>query len=123
MSHQAALLGKGEIGLQSHDHNEWEKAEDVKEAATETGNVGLIKEGADQVTEGQNAQTIVTEVQEKEEAIAVGEDPTVLQHQCDDNDSEHQEGTALQEPGKEMAGRTDSHHLHVLWDKTGQKKH
>lgn len=89
VSYQAALLGKGEIGLQGHDHNEGEKEEDVKEAATETSNVGLVKEGADQVTEGQDAQTVVTEVQEKEEAIAVWEDAAVLQHQCDDEDGEY----------------------------------
>lgn len=86
VSHQAALLGEGEIGLQGHDHNEGEKAEDVKEAATEAGDVGLVKKGADQVTEGQYAQTIVTEVQEKEEAVAVGEDATILQHQREDED-------------------------------------
>ena len=86
MSHQAALLSKGEIGLQGHDHDEGEKAEDVKEAATEAGDVGLVKEGADQVTEGQDAQAIVTEVQEKDEAIAFGEDAAVLQHQSEDED-------------------------------------
>lgn len=78
VSHQSALLGKGESLLHRHDHDEGEEAEDVNKAATEAGDVGLIKEGADQVTEGQDAQTIVTEVQEQEEAIAVGQDAAVL---------------------------------------------
>lgn len=32
--HQNALLGKGEIRLQGHDHDEREEAEDVKETTT-----------------------------------------------------------------------------------------
>lgn len=60
--HQDALLGEGETRLNSHDNDEGEEAEDVDEATTKTRNVGLVKEGADQVTEGQNAKTIVTEV-------------------------------------------------------------
>lgn len=119
--HQGALLGKGEIRLHGHDHNEGEKAEDVKEAATKAGNVGLVKEGADQVTEGQDAQTIVAEEQEKEEAVAVGQDAAVLQHQCEDEDGQHQVGGALQEPGKEVAERVDPHHFHVLWEKQEQQ--
>ncbi len=112
--HQGALLGKGETRLHGHDHNEGEEAADVKEAATEAGNVGLVKEGADQVTEGQDAQTIVAQVQEKEEAVAVGQDHAVLQHQSEDDDGQRQVGGALQEPGKEVAERVDSHHFHVL---------
>lgn len=115
--HQGALLGKGETCLNGQDHNEGEEAEDIKEAATKTGNVGLVKEGADQVTEGQDAQTIVAEVQEKEEAITVGQDPAVLQNQCEDEDGKHHVGGTLQEPSKEVADRVDSHHFHVLWEK------
>lgn len=54
-SHQYALLGEGEIRLHGHDHDEREEGEDVKEAATQAGDVGLVKEGADEVTEGQDA--------------------------------------------------------------------
>lgn len=46
------LLGKGEVRLQGKDHDEREEAQDVKEAATQASDVGLIKERADQVTEG-----------------------------------------------------------------------
>lgn len=112
--HQGALLGKGEIRLPGHDHDEREEAEDVKEAATQAGNVGLVKEGADQVTEGQDAQTIVAEVQEKEESVTVGQDSAKLQHQSEDEDGHHQVGGTLQEPGEEVAERVYSHHLHVL---------
>ena len=115
--HQSALLRKGEIRLQGHDHNEREEAEDVKEAATQAGDVGLVKEGADQVTEGHDAQTVVTKVQEKEEAIAVGQDSAKLQYQSEDEDGQHQVGSTLQEPGQEVAEWVNSHHLHVLWNK------
>lgn len=115
--HQGALLGKGESRLHGHDHNEGEEAEDVYKAATETGDVGLVKEGADQETEGQDAQTIVAEVQEKEKAVTVGKDLAILQHQCEDEDGHHKVAGALQEPGKEVAERVDSHHFHVLWEK------
>lgn len=115
--HQGALLGKAETRLHSHDHNVGEEAEDVNEAATEAGDVGLVKEGADQVTEGQDAQTIVAEVQEEEEAVTVGQDVAVLQHQREDEYGQHQVGGTLQEPGKEVAERVDSHHFHVLWTK------
>lgn len=47
VSHQGALLGKSESRLRGHDHNEGEEAENVNKAATETGNVGLVEEGAD----------------------------------------------------------------------------
>lgn len=113
-SHQYALVGEGEILLHGHDHDEREEGEDVKEAATQAGDVGLVKEGADEVTEGQDAQTVVAEVQEKQEAVAVGQDFAVLQHQSEDDDRQHQVGGALQEPGEEVTQRIDPHHLHVL---------
>lgn len=115
--HQGALLGEGQICLHGDDHNEGEEAEDVEEAATQGSDVGLVKEGADQVTEGQDAQTVVAQVQEKEEAVTVGQNVAILQHQCEDEDSHQQVGGALQEPGEEVAERVDSHHFHVLWEK------
>lgn len=115
ISHQGALLGKGETGLLGHDHDVGEEAKDVKEAATQTSDVGLVEEGADQVTEGHYAQTVVTKVQEQEEAIAVREDAAVLQHQREDENGQQQVSGALQEPGKEVAEWIDSHHLHILW--------
>lgn len=115
--HQDALLGKGELRLHRHDHNEGEEAEDVNEAATESGDVGLVEEGADQVAEGQDAQTVVAKVQEKQEAVTVGQDAAVLQDQREDDDGQGEVGGALEEPSEEVAERVDSHHFHVLWEK------
>lgn len=63
--HQYALLGKGESRLHGHDNDEREETEDIDEAAAEAGNVGLVEEGADEVTEGQDAQAVIAEVKEK----------------------------------------------------------
>ena len=115
--HQDTLLGKGELRLHRHDHNEGEEAEDVNEAATESGDVGLVEEGADQVAEGQDAQTVVAEVQEEQEAVTVGQDAAVLQDQREDDDGQGEVGGALEEPSEEVAERVDSHHFHVLWEK------
>lgn len=114
VTHQRSLLGKGEFCLHGHDHNEGEEAEDVKEARTKAGDVRLVKEGADEVTEGQDAQTIIAKVQEKEEAVTVGQNSAVLQHHCEEEDGKHQVSGALQEPSEEVAERVDSHHFHVL---------
>lgn len=117
LPHQGALLEKGELCLHSQHHNEGEEAEDVEEAATEAGDVRLVEEGADQVAEGQDAQTIVAEVQEEEEAVAVGQNAAELQHQREEEDGQHQVGGTLQEPSEEVAEWVDSHHFHVLWKK------
>lgn len=63
--HQYALLRKGESCFYCHDDDEGEKAEDINKAAAEAGNVGLVKEGADHIAEGQDAQSVITEVKEK----------------------------------------------------------
>lgn len=112
--HQDALLGEAEIRLHGHHHDEGEEAEDVNEAAAKSGNVGLVKEGADQVSEGQDTQTVVAQVKEQEEAVTVGQDAAVLEHQREDENGQHEVGGALQEPGKEVAERVHSHHFHVL---------
>ena len=119
VSHQGTPLGESEVCLHGHHHDVRKKAEDVNEAATETSNVGLITEGADQVAEGQDTQAIVTEVEEKEKAVTVGQDTAILEHQCEDGDGNHKVGGALQEPGKEVAVWVDTHHFHVLWDLMG----
>lgn len=113
--HQYALLGKGESRLHGHDNDEGEEAEDINKAATEAGNVGLVKEGADQVAEGQDAQSIITEVKEKNKAIAVRKDTATLQHQCEDDDGKHKVAGTLQEPSKKVAEWVDTHHFHILW--------
>lgn len=118
VAHQYAFLGKGETCLHGHDNDEWEETEDVNEAAAEARNVGLVEEGADQVAYGQDAQTVITEVEEKKEDIAVGKDTTILEHQCEDDDGKHKVGGTLQEPGKEVAEWVDAHHFHVLQHKS-----
>lgn len=121
VTHHKTLQGKAEICLQGHDYDEREEAEDVDQAATQAGDVGLVEEGADQVAEGNDAQAVVTEIQEQEEAVAVGQDFAVCHHQGEDDDGQHQVCSTLYEPGKEVADGVDSHHLHVLWDKKGNK--
>lgn len=108
--HQDAL----ERGPRVPDHDEGEEAKYVNEAAAQAGDVGLVEEGADQVAEGQDAQTIITEVEEKDKAVAFGQHVAVLQHQCEDDDGDKEVGGAFQEPGKEVAQWVDSHHFHVL---------
>lgn len=112
--HQGALLREAERGLHGLDHDEGEEAKDVNEAAAQAGDVGLVEEGADQVAEGQDAQTVIAEVEEKDEAVAFGQHVAVLQHQCEDDDGDQEVGGAFQEPGKEVAQWVDSHHFHVL---------
>ena len=113
-THQGALLGKSQITFQSHDHNEGEEGQDVEQTSTQASDVGFVKKGADQIAEGEDAETVVAEVQENEEAVAVRQDIAILQHQCEDADGQHQVASTLQEPGEEMAKRVDSHHFHVL---------
>lgn len=112
--HQGTLLGEAERRLHGHDDDEGEEAEHVDEAAAQSGDVGLVEEGADEVAEGQDAQAVVAEVEEEEEAVAFGEDAAVPQHQCEDHDGDQQVGGALQEPGEEVAERVDAHHFHIL---------
>lgn len=115
VSHQYVLLRKGESRLYGHHNDEGEEAENINKAATEAGNVGLVKEGADQIAEGQDTQRVITEVKEKKKAIAVGKDTATLQHQCENDDGKHKVAGTLQEPGKEVAEWVDAHHFHVLW--------
>lgn len=117
VSHQSGLLGKGELCLHGHDQNEGEEAEDVKETCTEASDVRLVEEGTDEVTERQDAQSIIAKVQEKEESVTVGQNAAVFQHQRQGEDGQRQVSGALQEPGEEVAERVYSHHFHVLGEK------
>lgn len=119
--YQQALLRKGERRLHGHDDDEREEAEDINKAAAEAGNVRLVEEGADQITEGQDAQSVITEVKEKKKAIAVGKDMATFQHQGEDDDGKHKVGGTLQEPGKEVAEWVDAHHFHILWGRGRSK--
>lgn len=112
--HQCTLLKNIETGLHRHDHNEWEEANNVKEASAKAGNGGLVKTGADQVTEGQDGQAVVAEVQEEDEAVTVRQDAAMLENQCEDDDGHHQVSSAIQEPGDKVAEWVYAHHLHIL---------
>lgn len=78
--HQGGLLGEAERRLHGHDDDEGEEAEHVNQAAAQAGDVGLVEEGADEVAEGQDAQAVVAEVEEEEEAVAFREDAAVPKH-------------------------------------------
>lgn len=116
--HQGTFLGEAERRFHGHDDDEGEEAEHVDEAAAQPGDVGLVKEGADEEAEGQDAEGVVAEVEEDEEAVAFGEDATVPQHQREDHDGEQQVDGALQEPGEEVAEWVDAHHFHILKTKS-----
>lgn len=98
-------------------HDEGEEADDIDKAATQPGDVGLIKEGADQEADCKDAEAVVTKVEEEHKAIAARKDAASFQNDGEDDDGHNQEHSTLYEPGKEVADGIDPHHFHVLWDK------
>lgn len=118
--HQRALLGEAERRLHGHDDDEGEEAQHVNQAAAQAGDVGLVEEGGHEVAEGQDAHAVVAEVEEEEEAVALGQDAAVPEHQREDHDGDQQVDGALQEPGEEVAERVDAHHLHVLQEESSR---
>lgn len=112
--YQHALNEDREVLLQAHDHNEGEEADDVDEAATQPGDVSLVEEGADEEADGQDAQGVVTQVEEENEAVTLGKNSAGFQDDGQDDNSDQEERSALYEPGHEMAERIHTHHLHVL---------
>lgn len=97
-----------------NQHDEGEEADDIDEAAAQPGDVGLVEEGADQEADGEDGEAVVTQVEEYDKAVAVREDAARFQNDGEDDDGDHNEAGALDEPGKEVADGIDAHHFHVL---------
>lgn len=76
-------------------HDEREEADDIDKAATQPGDVGLIKEGADQEADCKDAEAIVTKVEEEYKAIASRKDAASFQNDGEDDDSHKQEHSTL----------------------------
>lgn len=120
---QRALHGEREVVLQVNQHDEGEKADHIDEAAAQPGDVSLVEEGADQEADGEDAEAVVTQVEEDHKAVAVREDAARFQNDGEDGDSDHKEPGALNEPGKEVADGIDAHHFHVLVEKNSCLKY
>lgn len=111
---QSALHREREVVLQVNQHDEGEEADDIDEAAAQPGDVGLVEEGADQEADGEDGEAVVTQVEEDQEAVAEREDAARFQNDGEDDDGDHKEPGAFNEPGEEVADGIDPHHFHVL---------
>lgn len=120
-SYQRTLNEEGHVLLQTHDHDEGEETDDVDQTPAQTGDVRLIEERTGEEADGEDAETVITEVEEEQQGVALGQDAALLQDEGEEDDGDQEEGGALDEPGQEVAEGVHAHHLHVLKDRRMKK--
>lgn len=69
---------------------------------------------------GSLPESVVTEVEEEQEAVTVGQDAPSLQDDGEGDYGDDKEACTLYEPGEEVTDGIDPHHLHVLWRSKGR---
>lgn len=86
LTHHEHFHHVAQLIVNCHHNDEGEKSDDVDEASNQSCDVGVVKEGTDEVAHGNNREAVVRKIQEQNEPICFRKNIAKLEYNDEDDD-------------------------------------